>query len=141
MDISPDTKKETDVDPTLLAIWEVFRQFKSGLANGDANMVADCYCMDAQFMIPNRPAIIGRDNIKAAIAGYITRGFTQYECTSLMVYGSAGIIGTQNTYTLSQAGGNNMDIGKALHLWKTENGYWKIYRDCFNSDLPAPRYI
>lgn len=135
MDTTPDTKKETDINPTLLAIWEIFRQFELAMANGDAHAVANCYCADAQFMIPNRPIVIGRDNIEAAIAGYINRGFTQYKCTSLTVYGSAGIIGTQNTYTLSQPGGNNTDIGKALHLWKTENGYWKIYRDCFNSDL------
>jgi ketosteroid isomerase-like protein len=137
MDTSPGTKKETDIDPTLLAIWEVFRKFQLGIANSDARAVASCYCVDAQFMIPNRETVVGRDNIEAAFAGYINRGFTQYQCTSLMLYGSAGIIGTQNTYTLSQPGGSHMDIGKALHLWKTENGYWKIYRDCFNSDLPV----
>jgi len=135
----PDTKKETDINPTLLAIWEVFTQFKLGIANGDAQAVASCYCVDAQFMIPNRPTVVGRDNIEAAFAGYISQGFTQYECTSLTVYGSTGIVGSQNTYTLSQPGGGNLDIGKALHLWKTENGYWKIYRDCFNSDLPVSR--
>lgn len=128
-------KHHQDVNPVALAIWEVFRQFQLALSNGDAQGVAACYCEDAQFMIPNHTLVVGRPNIEAAIAGYISRGFTQYQCTSLQVYGIAGIVSTENTYTLSQPGGNNMDTGKALHLWKTENGYWKIYRDCFNSNL------
>ncbi len=130
-------KTDSDINPTAVAIWEVFRQFEVAMANGDAQAVAECYCTDAEFMIPNRTIVVGRSNIEAAITGYINRGFTQYQCTSLLVYGSAGIVSTENTYTLSQPGGNNMDTGKALHLWKTENGYWKIYRDCFNSNLPA----
>src|SRR5579884_2594175 len=121
MNSTPDAKKDKDVDPTQLAIWEVFQKFTLAIANGDAHAVADCYCEDAQFMIPNHSIVIGRKNIEAAFVGYINRGFTQYKCTSLMVYGSSGIVGTHNTYTLSQPGGKNEDVGKALHLWKTEN--------------------
>lgn len=137
MNTITEIKNETDINPTTLAIWEVFQQFTMAIANGDAHAVANCYCEDAQFMIPNRVIVVGRNNIEKAFIGYISQGLTQYQCTSLKVYGSTGIVGTENTYTLSKPGGKNQEVGKAVHLWKTENGYWKIYRDCFNSDLPV----
>lgn len=92
MDASLETKKETDLNPTQLAIWERTRQFELAMANGDAHGVANCYCEDAQFMNPNASAVVGRENIEAAIAGYIQQGFTQYEVTSLKVYGNAGVV-------------------------------------------------
>lgn len=137
MDTNVEAKKETDMNPTQLAIWERTRQFELAMANGDAQGVANCYCEDAQFMNPNAPAVVGRDHIEAAIAGYIQQGFTNYKVTSLTVYGSAGVVGVQSIYKLGQADGKNTDIGKSIQLWKTENGNWKIFRDCFNSDLPA----
>lgn len=119
------------------AIWEKTRIFEQAMAAGNATGVANCYTEDAEFMAPNAPLIKGRDNIKAAIAGYIKQGFTFYSVLSTTVYGNIGVVGVQTAYTLSQAGGKNQDIGKAVQLWKQEGGSWKIFRDCFNSDLPA----
>jgi ketosteroid isomerase-like protein len=33
--------------------------------------------------------------------------------------------------------GKEIDRGKALELWKMEDGKWKLFRDIFNSDLPC----
>lgn len=118
-------------------IHERTRIFEQAMANGDAAAVARCYCDDAEFMAPGGPAVAGRENIETAIAGYIQQGFTQYAVTSATVYGHSGIIGVQSAYTLSQPGGKNKDTGKSIQLWKQEFGVCKIFRDCFNSDLPA----
>lgn len=117
------------------AIFEKNQLFAAAMANGDAAGVGECYTMDAEFMAPGTSSVQGREAIVTAIAGFISQGFTQYAVTSTIVYADAGIVGVQEAYTLSQPGGANKDVGKSIQLWKQEAGSWKIFRDCFNSDL------
>lgn len=132
-----DTVKVAGLNSTKEAIEERTHIFEQAMANADPAGVANCYTEDAEFMAPNGNSIAGRSNIQSAIAGYINQGFTQYSVTSTLVYGNTGVVGVQTAYTLSQEGGKNQDIGKSIQLWKQEDGVWKIFRDCFNSDLPA----
>lgn len=117
------------------AIYEKNQIFAAAMAKGDAAGVANCYTIDAEFMAGGAPSVKGRDNIQKAIAGYISQGFTEYVVTSTVVYADSGIVGVQEAYTLSQKDGANKDIGKSIQLWKQEDGSWKIFRDCFNSDV------
>ena len=117
------------------AIFAKNQLFAAAMGRGDAAGVASCYTIDAEFMAGGAPSVQGRDNIQAAIATYISQGFTEYTVLSTIVYADSGIIGVQEAYTLSQKGGANKDIGKSIQLWKQEDGSWKIFRDCFNSDL------
>lgn len=120
------------------AVFEKNKIFAAAMFKGDAAAIAnDCYTIDAEFMAGGAPSVQGRQNILTAIAGYISQGFTEYAVTSTIVYADAGIVGVQQAYTLSQQGGVNKDIGKSIQLWKQEDGSWKIFRDCFNSDLTA----
>jgi uncharacterized protein (TIGR02246 family) len=131
------TTKDFGLNSTREAIVERTLIFEQAMANADATGVANCYTVDAEFMAPGQEAVKGRDNIQTAIAGYLSQGFTQYKVTSTTVYGNIDVVGVQTEYTLSQQGGSNLDIGKSIQLWKQENGVWKIFRDCFNSNLPA----
>ena len=129
------TKNDYGFNSTREAIQERTRIFEQAMANADAAGVANCYTEDAEFMAPNQESVKGRSNIQTTIAGYISQGFTQYLVTSTIVYGNIDVVGVQTEYKLSQQGGSNMDIGKSIQLWKQENGVWKIFRDCFNSNL------
>ena len=40
-------------------------------------------------------------------------------------------------YTLSWEGGNVLDRGKYVVIWKQESGQWKLHRDIWNSSLSA----
>lgn len=128
-------------EPGLNSTWEAIVErthiFEQGMANGNAAQVASCYTEDAEFMAPGGPAVQGRANIEATMVQYIQQGFTEYNVTSTIVYSNIGVVGVQAAYTLSQPGGKNKDIGKSIQLWKQENDVWKIFRDCFNSDLAA----
>jgi len=42
------------------------------------------------------------------------------------------------TFTLKGKGGQELDAGKYIVIWKREDGQWKLHRDIFNSSLPAP---
>ena len=125
------------LNTTWEAIVERCAIFEQAMANSDAKAVSMCYTLDGQFMQPNQKSAVGRTNIESAIAGFIQQGFTQYKVTSTIVYGQIDVVGVQGTYTLSQQGGQNMDVGKTIQLWKQEDGVWRIFRDCFNSDLAA----
>jgi len=119
------------------AIYEANQNFMAAMAKGDAEGVANCYCLDAEFMAGGAPSINGRANIQAEMQKYIDQGFIEYSVIETIVYGNMDIVGVQEAYTLSQAGGINKDVGKSVQLWKQEDGAWKIFRDCFNSDLTA----
>ena len=130
--------KESKSTSVQAAIHERTREFEQSMANSDAAGVANCYTEDAEFMAPNEESAKGKSNIQKTIGGYISQGFTQYKVAESIVYGSAGVVGVQTEYSLSQKDGKNSDSGKSIQLWKQENGEWKIFRDCFNSNLPAP---
>ena len=119
------------------AIHERNHMFAAAMARKDAAGVAACYTLDGEFMAGGAPSVKGRANIQAAIAGYIKQGFTKYEVLTTKVYGNIDIVGVQSEYNLSFQDGSNLDNGKTIQLWKQEDGAWKIFRDCFNSNLPG----
>ena len=123
------------IGATAEAIHERNDMFAAAMAKGDAAGVAECYTMDAEFMAGGAPSVKGRPAIQAAIAGYIAQGFTKYAVLTTTVYGNIDVVGVQSEYNLSQQDGSQLDNGKTIQLWKQEMGAWKIFRDCFNSNL------
>lgn len=124
------------VPPVTQAIHAKNQIFINAMAAGDAATIAtDCYCTDAEFMAPGSTAFSGTEAIQNALAGFIQQGFTKYTILATDIFGERGYIGVQSHYQLSKADGSGMDDGKAIQLWKLENGSWKIFRDCFNSNL------
>lgn len=114
------------------------KNFMEALANGDSVGVANCYTADAKFMGPNGPAVVGRANIQSVIGGFIKGGITKLELTATEVWGDENFIGEEGVMSLSTKDGKQVDKGKYIVLWKKEDGKWKLHRDMFNSDLPAP---
>ena len=41
----------------------------------------------------------------------------------------------EGKWTMADEDGNGYDHGKYLILWKMEDGKWKKFRDCHNSDI------
>lgn len=130
-------KNDSEFNSTQEAIQERTRIFEQAMANADAAGVANCYTEDGEFMAPNQESVKGRSNIQKTMEEYISQGFTQYKVSSSIVYGTNGVVGVQTEYKLSQQDDKNMDIGKSIQLWKQEDDVWKIFRDCFNSNLQA----
>ena len=135
--ITNETTAYTDfsIGATAEAIHERNDMFAAAMAKGDAEGVAECYTTDGEFMAGGAPSVIGRPAIQAAIAGYIAQGFTKYAVLTTTVYGNIDVVGVQSEYNLSQQDGSQLDNGKTIQLWKQEMGAWKIFRDCFNSNL------
>jgi ketosteroid isomerase-like protein len=43
-----------------------------------------------------------------------------------------------STFTLHAQGGEELDAGKFIVIWKRVGGEWKLHRDIYNSSVPAP---
>jgi ketosteroid isomerase-like protein len=112
--------------------------FIAALANNDSVGVANCYTIDAEFMPANEPLTKGRPNIVGKIGEYIRQGMTKYTILETTVFGSGDLVTVQEVFTLRDQNGQNQDIGKSIEMWKIEDGKYKLFRDCFNSDLPIP---
>ena len=120
------------------AIDTVNQQVMDGVAKGDAMAVANCYSSDASFMGPNAPAISGRKNIEAAMGGFMKSGVGKLTINTLHLWGTENGLAEEGTFIMTAKDGKQIDKGKYIVLWKKEDGKWKIFRDCSNSDLPLP---
>jgi ketosteroid isomerase-like protein len=56
--------------------------------------------------------------------------------TEEVMGGKEGVIET-GKYELFADKNMSIDKGKFIVIWKQENGKWKMFRDVWNTDLPA----
>jgi len=126
-----------DITVARKEIEEVNRNFIDALSKMDSVGLANLYTSDAKFMAPNGPAAEGRNNIQTAFGGLIKSGATKLNLTTSDMWGSEAMMAEEGVFTLASKDGRQLDKGKYIVLWKKEDGKWKLFRDCFNSDLPA----
>ena len=88
-------------------------------------------------MQPNAKAVEGRDNIKKLFGQWLKAGVPPITLTTIGVWGNDNLLTAEVEYCFTGKDGKIMDQGKALELFKKEDGKWKLYRDCYNSDMPA----
>ena len=109
--------------------------FMDLMNKGDATGLADCYTTDALLMMPNAPSIQGRSNIKNAMMNFIKSDATKMNVQINNVWGDDETLVSEGTMSFSTKDGQVVDKSKYITIYKKEDGRWKIFRDCFNSDL------
>jgi ketosteroid isomerase-like protein len=132
---SAETKSSFDLDAAKKSIDSTNAEFASLVAKGDSVGIANLYCSDAKMLGQSMPMVSGKAAIQSAF-GQMLKGVRGAKLTSSEVYGSGDILSEVGTYSLTDNGGKEIDKGKYIVLWKMEDGKWKFFRDCFNSDLP-----
>lgn len=136
---------EKDIKPTFdlaaarAAIEAVNTEFGNFVAKGDSAGIASLYTSDAKLMGSNMPAVSGKTNIESAFGGMLAMGIGSATLTTTEVWGTEALVSEEGTYSLSDKSGKEIDKGKYIVLWKMEDGKWKLFRDCFNSDLPPAK--
>jgi ketosteroid isomerase-like protein len=86
------------------------------------------------YMVPNGELLIGKDAIKNFVFSF-PKVNLQY--TIIEVSGNPEQVIVRGTYILEYPGGNLMDKGKFLAVFKTGlNGKWIATHGIWNSDLP-----
>jgi uncharacterized protein (TIGR02246 family) len=134
-----ENKKMFDMTVAKKAIEEQNAVFIDAMNKGDSVTVANNYTVDAKFMQPNAKAAEGRENIQHVIAGYMKSGMPTFDIKMVDIWGNEDVLTVEERWTFTDKEGKIIDSGKALELWKMEDGKWKIHRDCYNSDMPMPK--
>jgi len=142
-DKEDDDKKE-EIKPTFdiagakKAIDSTNAAFGDYVSKGDSVGLASLYTSDAMLMGPNMPAASGRSNIQSTFGGmFAAMGKLGITLTASEVLGTEALVSEVGTFTMTDKDGKQIDKGKYIVLWKMEDGKWKLFRDCWNSDMPA----
>ena len=89
--------------------------FMDAFRKADSISVADVYTHDAKVMNAGMPAMI--------------------TTKTLGVWNNTNTIVEEGKWIMANKEGEAYDHGKYLILWKMEDGKWKKFRDCHNSDI------
>jgi ketosteroid isomerase-like protein len=117
-------------------IEEANKAFMAFVAAGDSVGLANAYTIDAKFMGAGGPSVEGRADIQTAMSNIVQAGITRVDIRLENVYGTEELIAEEGELTLF-VGDDSVAVEKYIVLWKKEDGQWKLFRDIFNSNLPA----
>jgi uncharacterized protein (TIGR02246 family) len=112
--------------------------FGSAVGRGDAAGVAALYTEDGQLLPPNSDVVTGRQAIQTVFQGLMDMGIKGAKLESVEVEAHGDTAIEVGRYTLQGEGGQVLDSGKYIVIWKHVEGQWRLHRDIFNSSLPAP---
>ena len=127
-----------DMDAAKKAIEERNNMFMDLFNKSDTIGLANLYTKDAKLMGANTGSVVGRSNIQSAFAGFINAGAAKIEIKTNELWGDENMLVSEDAWKLFTKDGTEIDHGKAMVIWKKEDGKWKLFRDIFNSDLPVP---
>ena len=109
--------------------------FMDAFRKGDSISVADVYTHDAKVMNAGMPAAEGRENIIHFFGRIFKEGPLMITTKTLGVWNNTNTIVEEGKWMMANKEGEAYDHGKYLILWKLEDGKWKKFRDCHNSDI------
>ena len=109
--------------------------FMDAFKKGDSTGVANVYTGDAKVMNAGMPAAEGRENIIHFFGRIFSGGPLMITTKTLGVWNNTDMIVEEGQWTMADKNGEAYDQGKYLILWKMEDGKWKKFRDCHNSDI------
>lgn len=110
--------------------------FGAEIRRGDSVALASHYASNAVVMPPNSDVVTG-NNIMGLWAGVLRMGVKDFKLTITDITGSGDMYAETGTYEVFVADNKSVDKGKYVAVWKKENGNWKMYRDIWNSNMPA----
>ena len=115
------------------------------IAAKDFEKFMSCYADDASVLMPNAPAINGKDAIRAAFKPFFDDpNFAMTFQGSRFEVAKSGDLGyTQGTYTMTTTNPKTKkpvtEKGKYLIAYKKQaDGTWKVVADMESSDIPLP---
>jgi uncharacterized protein (TIGR02246 family) len=134
---APPTPPAEDAAAVRAAIEAVNGQFQDAFAAGDAAAVAALYTADGQVLPPNAPAVTGTDALRGYWQGAMDAGIRSVALSTreMEIFGDTAI--ELGGYTVAVEGGQVVDEGSFLVVWKRRDGAWRLHRDIFNSDRTA----
>ncbi len=134
-----EVKPAFDLAEARTAIETAGETFVIALNRGDSITLANCYTTDAKMMGPNEKSVIGRPAIQQKFTGWIKAGIPTFTMKTIDIWGNEEMMAAEEQWAFSDKDGKILDSGKSIELFKKEDGKWRMYRDCYNSDLPVAK--
>jgi uncharacterized protein (TIGR02246 family) len=110
----------------------------AAVKRGDAAGLAALYTENGQVLPPNSDFVTGQQAIEGFWQAVMAMGVKEANLEIVEVEGHGDTAIEVSTFTLLGEGGQVLDKGKYIVIWKQEDGQWKLHRDIFNSSMPAP---
>jgi uncharacterized protein (TIGR02246 family) len=113
------------------------QKFMDTFARGDAAGMARLYTSNGQLLPANSDFVTGSAAIERFWGGAMGMGIksAHLETVELEDHGDTAL--EVGKYSLGGEGGQTLDQGKYVVVWKTEGGEWKLHRDIWTSSMPA----
>ena len=127
-----------DIETAKKAIDEANREFINLFNSSDSVGLANMFTVDGKSMEPNEPAFVGRSQIQTHYSNVMKMGANKLGLVTIGLWGDEVMLVEEGEYTFLGEDGKQLDKGKYIVLWKMEDRKWKLFRDCYNSDLPLP---
>jgi uncharacterized protein (TIGR02246 family) len=126
---------------TVAEVNAIAEAFSQGVANRDAEMLADLYEEDGKLLPPNFEPCEGKAAIKEWMQGMFEAGASSLEIEPLDVREADDLTVEYGRYTLGMQpseGEAATEVGKYVVVHKTQDdGSTKIVLDIFNANTPA----
>ena len=119
------------------AVETATKNFETAISAKDPVALGAVYATDAIIFPPNSEMVQGREAISAFWKSLMDAGMTaKIEPAETESDGNLGV--DTGKFRILGSDGKEIDHGKYVVVWKKENGAWKIYRDIWNTSVPAP---
>jgi uncharacterized protein (TIGR02246 family) len=120
------------------AIEESNGRWVEALSRGDAAAIAGLYTQTAQLLPANGNVVSGRAEIQKYWQGAISAGFKAVTLTTVEVDSCGNTAYEVGKWTVPGEGGKVLDAGDYIVIWKLQEGQWKLHRDTWTTNSPAP---
>ena len=129
----------TQVDNTKIydAIVEANQQFMENVSSGNSAGLASLYTENGQLLPTNSDFVTGKQAIQEFWQGVIDMGIKSAKLETIEVEGVGNTAHEVGKYTLFADGGQMIDTGKYIIIWKQEEGIWKLHQDIWNTSMPV----
>ncbi len=117
------------------AVKETIHQLSEALANKDASAVASNFSEESFMKFPGQEPLKGREAVKKAHEQLFSQGVTgELNTLSLEISRSADLAYEVGEYELT-AGGNTIDRGNYMTVYKQNGSKWEICDDVISSTM------
>ncbi|AXY73180.1 DUF4440 domain-containing protein [Paraflavitalea soli] len=100
--------------------------------------ILSLFAEDACLMPANSAPLCGQESLLQFFNGAYEAGARDGKFTTLQVYGDGKeYVTEEGTVQVFDGQGKTLESGKYLVIWKKTKNGWKMFRDMFNTNLPA----
>ena len=111
--------------------------FEKVFNQGDAAGIAELYTNDGMLLPTGSDFVQGKEAIRNFWQGAINMGIKEAKLDIVEVEVQGNVVVEVGHYQLKGAGGEVLDQGKYIVIWKQEGAQWKLHRDIWNTSRTA----